>query len=112
MKVTPNKENSGIQFRSEPLPDGEMRGYQADAGAGWWGKLYEEQGRGILSEKSGEQYVKPEEWNTYEIVAVGHKIKTAINGKQCVDLVDEQGATHGVIGLQLHAGGPLEVRFK
>jgi hypothetical protein len=89
-----------------------MRGYQADAGAGWWGKLYEEQGRGILSDRSGEQYVKPDEWNTYEIVAVGHKIKTAINGKQCVDLVDEQGATHGVIGLQLHSGGPLEVRFK
>ncbi|ODU24329.1 MAG: hypothetical protein ABS95_01995 [Verrucomicrobia bacterium SCN 57-15] len=112
IKLTPNKENSGIQFRSEPLPDGEMRGYQADAGAGWWGKLYEEQGRGILSDRSGEQYVKPDEWNTYEIVAVGHKIKTAINGKQCVDMVDEQGATHGVIGLQLHSGGPLEVRFK
>lgn len=112
IKLTPNKENSGIQFRSEPLPDGEMKGYQADAGAGWWGKLYEEQGRGILSEKSGEAFIKPEQWNTYEIVAVGHKIKTAINGKQCTDLEDDKGATHGVIALQLHAGGPIEVRFK
>src|SRR5262249_4629449 len=44
MKLVPNKENSGIQFRSENLPDGEMRGPQADAGEGWWGKLYEESG--------------------------------------------------------------------
>jgi putative heme-binding domain-containing protein len=48
VKLVPNKENSGIQFRSESLPDGEMRGPQADIGAGWWGKLYEENGRGLL----------------------------------------------------------------
>ena len=48
VKLTPNKENSGVQFRSEALPDGEMRGPQADVGAGWWGKLYEENGRGAL----------------------------------------------------------------
>jgi putative heme-binding domain-containing protein len=112
MKLTPNKENSGIQFRSEPVAGGEMKGYQADAGEGWWGKLYEEQGRGILSPKSGEAYVKPDQWNTYEVVAVGHKIKTAINGKTCVDMEDPQGALQGVIALQLHAGGAIEVRFK
>src|SRR5262249_2863802 len=44
VKLVPNKENSGVQFRSEPLPDGEMKGPQADIGAGWWGKLYEESG--------------------------------------------------------------------
>src|SRR5262245_13613047 len=53
VKLTPNKENSGIQFRSEPLPDGEMRGPQADIGAGWWGKLYEESGRGLLVKEGG-----------------------------------------------------------
>src|SRR5262249_253793 len=46
IKLAPNKENSGIQFRSEALPGTEMRGPQADVGAGWWGKLYEESGRG------------------------------------------------------------------
>ncbi len=51
VKLSPNKENSGIQFRSVPLPDGEMRGPQADIGAGWWGKLYEESGRGILAKR-------------------------------------------------------------
>jgi len=48
-----------------------MKGPQADAGAGWWGKLYEENGRALLWDKPGEAFVKPDEWNTYEIVAVG-----------------------------------------
>ena len=112
VKLTPNKENSGIQFRSEPLPNGEVKGYQADVGTGWWGKLYEEQGRALLWDKSGESFVKPDDWNTYEIVAVGHKILTAINGKLCVALDDPKGATQGVIAFQLHSGGPMEVRYR
>jgi putative heme-binding domain-containing protein len=112
VKLVPNKENSGIQFRSDPLPDGEVKGYQADIGAGWWGKLYEEQGRALLWDKSGEAQVRVEDWNTYEIVAIGSKIKTAINGKLCVDLDDPSGAKQGIIALQLHSGGPMEVRFK
>ena len=49
IKLVKNERNSGIQFRSEALPDGEVKGYQADAGPGWWGKLYEERGRALLS---------------------------------------------------------------
>ncbi len=112
VKLTPNRENSGIQLRSKRLPNGDVQGYQADVGAGWWGKLYEEHGRALLWDKSGEASVKPEEWNTYEIVAVGSRIRTAINGKACVDLDDPKGAKEGIIAFQLHAGGPLEVRYK
>src|SRR4029453_6282620 len=113
LKLVKDEGNSGVQFRSESLKGyDEMRGYQADVGAGWWGKLYEENGRAILSDKSGEAYVSPDGWNTYEGVAVGSKIRTAINGHLCVDLDDPQGARQGIIGLQMHAGGPMEVRFK
>jgi putative membrane-bound dehydrogenase-like protein len=112
VKLVNNEGNSGIQFRSEPLPDGEMRGYQADIGPGWWGKLYEENGRELLWDKPGEEFVKPGEWNTYEIVAVGSKIVTKINGHVSVDLDDPAGARRGVFALQLHSGGPTEVRFK
>lgn len=112
VKLTPNSENSGIQFRSEPLADGEVKGYQADVGAGWWGKLYEERGRALLWDKSGEAHVRKDDWNSYEILAVGSKIKTAINGRVCVELDDPKGATQGVIAFQLHSGGPMEVRFK
>jgi putative heme-binding domain-containing protein len=112
MKLVPNSANSGIQFRSEPFGEHEMRGPQADAGAGWWGKLYEENGRAILSDKSGEQFVKADDWNIYEIVAVGGKIRTSINGHVCTDLDDEKISKKGIIGLQVHSGGPTEVRFK
>ena len=48
VKLVKNEGNSGIQFRSIELADGEMKGDQADIGPGWWGKLYEENGRGLL----------------------------------------------------------------
>ena len=112
VKLVPNQGNSGIQFRSQPLTDGEVKGYQADVGLGWWGKLYEERGRGLLWNRSGEAYVKRGEWNTYEIVAVKHRIRTWINGNLCVDMEDPPGARRGIIALQLHSGPAMEVRFK
>jgi putative heme-binding domain-containing protein len=112
VKLTPNKENSGVQFRSVPLPDGEMRGPQADIGAGWWGKLYEESGRGLLAKEGGEKFVKPDEWNDYVVEAVGGRVKIWINGNLCTDYEDDKLARRGIFGLQMHSGGPLEVRFK
>ena len=109
--------NSGVQIRSVPVEGGEARGCQADAGAGWWGKLYEEGARGLLFPKKGQafdgdKFIKKEDWNVYEILVVGNKIRTAINGNLCTDLEDEKIAPKGRIGLQVHAGGPMEVRFR
>jgi len=112
VKLVPNAGNSGIQFRSEPLPGGEVKGYQADIGVGWWGKLYEEHGRALLWKESGEEHVRTDDWNLYEIVAVGSRLRTYLNGKLCVDLDDPEGARSGIIALQLHSGGAFEVRFK
>jgi len=113
VKLVPDSANSGIQFRSQPIPNSpEMKGYQADIGKGWWGKLYEESGRGLLWNKDNEDAVKKEDWNTYEVLAVGHKIQTAINGRKCVDLDDPKGDLTGHIAVQVHAGGPTEVRYK
>jgi putative heme-binding domain-containing protein len=112
VKLEPNDGNSGIQFRSRPIEHGEMRGYQADIGAGWWGKLYEENGRALLWDKSGEEFVKPGQWNRYDIEARGSRIRTWVNGKLCVDLDDAEGERRGVVALQIHSGGPMEVRFR
>jgi len=112
VKLVPNKENSGVQFRSEALPDGEMKGPQADVGLGWWGKLYEENGRGVLSNGAGEKHVKVDEWNEYEIVAQGSRVKTTLNGVVSVEVDDPLIARRGIFALQIHAGGPMEVRFK
>lgn len=125
-KLTPNDANSGVQFRSERIkepgqenagPGSEMRGYQADMGAGWWGKLYEENMRGMLyggepDQKTAEAAVKPGAWNVYRIRAEGDRVRTWINGEPSVDLTDPEGRKTGVIGLQIHSGGPMEVRFR
>jgi hypothetical protein len=113
VKLIDNRGNTGVQFRSQPL-DGyhELQGYQADAGPDWWGKLYEENGRERVWETSGEQFVKPGEWNHYEIRAEGSHVQTWINGHECVDLYDPNGKRRGVFGLQIHSGGPMEVRFR
>jgi hypothetical protein len=94
------------------LEGGEVQGYQADIGAGWWGKLYEEHGRGLLFDGPGEDSVRRGQWNTYEIAAQGDTIRTWINGRPCVELTDPAGARRGVVALQLHSGGPTEVRFR
>ncbi|QDT36288.1 PVC-type heme-binding CxxCH protein [Stratiformator vulcanicus] len=112
VKLVENKGNSGIQFRSERLSNTEVHGYQADIGEGWWGKLYEEGGRKLLWEKSGEAFVKPGEWNEYTIEAVGDRVRTSINGHECVNLVDPEGRKEGQIALQLHVSGPTHVRYK
>jgi hypothetical protein len=109
--LLPNAANAGIQFRSVALADGEMRGYQADIGEGWWGLCYEESGRGVLQRPAAEP-ARAGAWNHYEILAVGDRVQLAINGVRTVDLVDPAGPRRGVIGLQVHSGGPTEVRFR
>jgi putative membrane-bound dehydrogenase-like protein len=112
VKLVPDKENSGVQFRSAELPGGEMKGPQADIGAGWWGKLYDENGRGLLWKKPGDRFVKRDAWNDYEIVCQGSRIRTYLNGKVCVDLDDPAGPRRGIFAFQIHSGGAMEVRFK
>jgi hypothetical protein len=77
--------NSGIQFRSEELPDFVVRGLQADMAEGnWWGSIYDEKGkRGVIVNGwtgKAEKVVKPEDWNDYEIIAVGDSITLKLNG--------------------------------
>ena len=112
VKLVPDKENSGVQFRSEPAPGGEVKGPQADIGAGWWGKLYEEQGRGLLWKTPGDSFVNKDEWNDYIIEAKGPHVRTFLNGHPCVDLNDPEISRRGLFALQLHSGGAMEVRFK
>src|SRR5690606_15437621 len=62
--------NSGIQIRSERIPNHhEMIGYQADAGEGWWGAIYDESRRNKVLAKPDDEVVKkavkPQDWNDY-----------------------------------------------
>lgn len=133
--------NSGIQYRSEEVPNSPfvVRGYQADfeAGTRYIGILYEEKGRGILAlrghkvkiledgkkatvgktcdEEAMLASLKKEGWNEYYISAKGNHLVQKINGHTTVDVTDNQkskASTEGILALQLHAGPPMLVQFK
>ncbi len=133
--------NSGIQYRSKVLDPANwvVGGYQADmeAGPAYTGILYEERMRGVLAlrgekviwDKDGKKQVvgsvgdaaalgaaiKKGEWNDYVIIAKGDHLQQFVNGKQTIDVVDEDEAKRalsGVLALQLHAGPPMTVQFK
>jgi hypothetical protein len=111
--------NSGIQFRSQRVPNHhEVSGYQADAGAGWWGKLYDESRRNkVIADTDAKklaQVLKPDDWNDYVIRCEGPRIRLTVNGLQTVDYTepDEKIPRTGIIGLQIHSGGPSEAWFK
>jgi putative membrane-bound dehydrogenase-like protein len=112
VQLSPDSENSGIQFRSQVHDGDQMSGYQADVGAGWWGKLYDEHGRGVLVGDEHADAIEPGAWNTYEIVAVGSRVLTGINGHPCVDYTDTEDRSRGRLAFQMHSGGALEVRFR
>ena len=114
VKLTPDNRNAGIQFRSKKTnAAGQALGYQADVGAGVWGKLYHEHGRGKLDwNNRAAKAVNRGEWNRYEILAVGHRIWSAINGTLCVAIDDPKGELAGDIAFQLHAGPAQTVLYR
>ena len=114
VKQIPFAANAGIQFRSKRENNGHAVGYQADIGKGWWGSLYHEHGRKILAKNQDTEgkNLKPEKWNKYEILAVGHRIWLAINGKITVALRDPIGELEGQISLQVHGGMPQKVIYQ
>ena len=112
VKLTPNDAKSAVVFRGDPSPGGATKGLQLGFGDGRWGKIYENNSLGIISDNPGDKYTKPNEWNEYEIIAQGSHIKTLINGQLCADVDDKQIARRGMFALQLGSGRAMEVRVK
>jgi Domain of Unknown Function (DUF1080) len=112
--------NGGVQIRSQRVkePPNEMSGYQADLGDKYWGSLYDESRRNkTLVAPPAElikEVLKPGDWNDYEIRAEGPRIRLSINGRQTVDYTepDPKIPRDGLIGLQVHGGGKVEVWYK
>ena len=107
--------NSGIQFRSEALPEWVVRGYQADmAEDNYWGNIYEEKGtRGTMVDgwPKAKTVVHLKDWNDYEISCSGDHIQLKLNGVETAD-VHDSARLSGIIALQLHAGPPMEAYFR
>ncbi len=108
--------NTGIQFRSEALPDWVVGGLQADmADNNYWGNIYDERGkRGTVVDGwkgKAEKVVRLKDWNDYEIACNGELIQLRVNGLQTAELRDS-ARMEGVIALQVHRGPPMEVSFR
>ena len=115
--------NSGVFLRARIIgidpehgPDIEGMQVEVDPGAGkHTGGLYESGGRGwvAMPTAEGEQALKPGEWNDLEVSAQGNHIVTLLNGVKTVDFTDVTPKfTDGVIGLQIHTGGGVKMRWK
>lgn len=107
--------NSGIQVRSDRAEDGAVSGPQADVADGYWGLLYEERRRGILErypEEEAAKLVKKGDWNDMIVTCKGKRLTIDLNGTRVIDREDPEFADEGIIALQVHAGPPMEVRYK
>jgi hypothetical protein len=119
VKLHNPKENSGVQFRSQRLPNStEMIGYQADIGPGYWGSLYDESRRRKILKAADPEVIaktlKVGDWNQYVVRAVGSRITLSINGVTTIEY-DEPDASiprTGKFGLQVHSGGPFQIEFR
>ena len=115
--------NSGLFFHAritgidpEHGPDIEGMQVEVDPGVGkHTGGLYESGGRGwvAMPTAEGEAALKPGEWNDLEASVRGNHILVRLNGVQVTDYNDASPKfTDGVIGLQIHTGGGVKMRWK
>jgi hypothetical protein len=131
--------NSGMQFRSRYLKNGEVHGYQADMAnngpytGGIWDEFgprnglagcgekceIDEQGKKTVTRfaeaKELLKRVDHSRWNEYRIIAQGPHIVLKINGKVTADLTDrEQGKalSSGIFAMAVIPGEPMTAQFK
>jgi hypothetical protein len=157
-RITENG-NSGINYRSERVPDVPfaLRGYQADIDGKnrYTGQNYEERRRTTLayrgqkttiapytgeatpeairagvkanawtgltvtgslgSSDSLKTLIKSEGWNTFRLVVKGNRLQHYVNGVLMSDVTDDDLVNRrmkGLLGVQVHVGPPMQVRYR
>jgi len=108
--------NSGIQYRSQII-DGNMVGYQADIGNGYWGDIYDEHRRGKLvggDMQTLKHLLRNDGWNSYVIRVKGDFHELYINGVKTNEYLEKDPMVSkiGLIGIQLHSGGNAKIEVR
>ncbi|MEZ4932818.1 MAG: DUF1080 domain-containing protein [Saprospiraceae bacterium] len=108
--------NSGVFIRSS-IDGVKISGWQAEVAphGNHTGGIYESYGRGWLIKPNAslDDVLKEGEWNHYRIQAIGDEVTTWLNGIRMITLKDEKiGEATGQIGLQIHDGGGIKVRWR
>jgi Domain of Unknown Function (DUF1080) len=133
--------NSGINYRSEEIAGTKylLRGYQADIDARdvYTGQNYEERRRTFLAPRgtityaaTGQKpaiianiassdelkaFIKNGDWNQYHLIIRGNVLIHILNGHVMSEVIDDDTANRrmdGLIGVQVHVGGPMKVEFR
>lgn len=134
--------NSGVQYRAfeKPREWGEhiLGGLQADfeSGEQHTGGLYGERSRRILARRGQkvtigadgqpgvdgslgdrtelQALIHQEDWNSFHVIARGNRYIHKINGHVMVDVTDNDpnAPRSGLVGLQVHRGPPMTVKFR
>ncbi|WP_188813825.1 3-keto-disaccharide hydrolase [Hymenobacter cavernae] len=134
--------NSGINYRSEEVPDlpYALKGYQADLDGRnrYAGQNYEERGRKFLALRGQrvrlvegqppqvldslgggraalQQHIKAGDWNQVHLVVKGNHMQHYINDVLMADVTDDDTANRkmsGWIGVQVHVGPPMKIEYK
>jgi hypothetical protein len=115
--------NSGVFFHAritgiDPQHGPDIEGIQVEVDPNvdkHTGGLYESGGRGwvMMPTPEGERALKPGQWNDLEVSVRGNHIVTRLNGVKVVDYMDPAPRfTDGVIGLQIHTGGGVKMRWR
>ena len=115
-----------------------MRGYQADIDGQnrYTGQNYEEKGRLFLALRGQVTHVvggrKPiilstigdtndlagfisKDWNSYHLIVRGNTLVHILNGHLMCVVIDDDAAnraSEGLIGVQVHVGGPMKVEYR
>lgn len=133
--------NSGINYRSEELPNIKyaLKGYQADIDGQnvYTGQNYEERGRGFLAKRGEVVVLKtntqpmitgslgssdnlklkilPNDWNEMHIIVRDHHLRHYINGVLMSEVTDEDvqnRKTSGLLGFQVHVSKTMKVEYR
>lgn len=117
-KLAESKMHSGVALWGKKFEkDGEKNSYQGHlvmfpSGWGYYdlfrrNSIYKDDGRAKQADNG--------DWNRLEILAIGNRIRLAVNGQLVADWSDDKPelCASGPIGLQLHSNKvPQEVRFR
>jgi hypothetical protein len=93
----------GMQVEVDPSPGKHTGGLYESAGREWV----------AMPTAEAEKALKRGEWNDLEVSVHGNRIITHVNGVKVADFTDPVPKfSDGVIGLQIHTGGGVKVRWK
>lgn len=133
--------NSGINYRSEEIPDlpFALKGYQADIDGGnkYTGQNYEERGRTFLAMRgqnvvlengkkpivtspiansdSLKNLIRKDDWNEVHLIVKGNKMQHYINGTLMSEVTDNDEINRkmsGLLGVQVHVGPPMKIEYR